>query len=123
MKRRLYGLMNVLLGLALAATAASLAVTGNNRISVTSTATTVTLSAPASALTLVNDTASVNELYAQVFSCGETVAAATTSSPIRLEPGEYVNLTHGYTEPGTAYCGLSVIAATNETATARYWVK
>lgn len=93
---------------------------GANSTSVTSTATTVTLSTPSSEVLLVNDVTSANEFYARLFACGDTAAAATTSSPIRLEPGESVSLTHNpRNQRGTGWCGYSLVTAAAETATAR----
>lgn len=96
-------------------------VSGNPSISVTSTATTTTISTTSGykSIVLKNDSASANELYARVFWCGETAAAATTASPIRLEPGDSITLTHGPTDGGSGYCAYSVVTAAAETATAR----
>lgn len=105
-------------------------VQGSAAISVTSTSATTALSRPAGDLTLISDTTSANELYARVFHCGDNVAAATTSSPIRLEPGESVSFsfrTQGEGDPATlsapGYCAFTVITAAAETATLRYLAK
>ncbi|HKQ02670.1 MAG TPA: hypothetical protein VJ735_20295 [Actinomycetes bacterium] len=99
-------------------------VAGNKGISVTSTSATTTFTNAVSELTVINDTASANELYARVFWCGEASAAATTSGPIRLEPGEFVNLKHNpRTETGIGYCAVSYVTAAAETATMRLVAK
>lgn len=107
--------------LALVAVMVYAEVGGGTSISVTQTVTTTTLATTSTgykSLTLINDAVSANEMYARVFSCGETAAAATTSS-IRLEPGESLSFTHGPTDAGGGYCAYSLICATGETATAR----
>jgi hypothetical protein len=97
---------------------------GSPSVSVTSTSTTVTLTRAAQSLTLINDAASANEIYARVFWCGEATGAATTSSSIRLEPGESVSYTYRAGEGGNgAYCAFSHITAAGETATLRYQAK
>jgi hypothetical protein len=103
-------------------------VAGNNGISVTSTSATTTLTTAASGLRLINDSTSANELYARVFWCGEVSAAATTASPIRLEPGESLGLTfNARTETGAGiawgYCAVSYVTAGGETATLRLVIK
>lgn len=104
-------------------------ISGNNGISVTSTSATTSFTTPMSSLRLINDSASANELYARVFRCGETSGAATTSSPIRLEPGESVGFTYsGTTEKVggiqvNGYCATSYITAAGETAILRLIAK
>lgn len=107
--------------LALVAVMVYAEVGGTNSISASQTVTTTTFGTLPGykSFTLINDAASANELYARVFTCNETAAAATTGSPIRLEPGESVSFTHGPTDAGQGYCAYSVICATGETATAR----
>lgn len=97
-------------------------VTTSNSISVTSTSQTLTIGSvtgnqPVDVL-VVNDSTSANEMYYRLFSCGETAAAATTSS-IRLEKGESRSYRHSQSEPGAGYCAISLVCANTETATAR----
>lgn len=95
-------------------------VSGSNAVSVTSTSQTITFGAHDTVI-LVNDSASANEAYARVFWCGETTAAATTSSPIRMEPGDFYTLRFNpRTEAGSGgYCAVSLVTAGGETATVR----
>lgn len=125
------GMAGLLLVGALAAGVALAEVTGSNSAAVDSSSDTVTFSTFKTSLTLINDAASANELYARVFHCGDTPAAATTASPIRLEPGESVtfNFAGGPEAQGAGlsssvgYCAFSYIAAATETATLRYLAK
>jgi hypothetical protein len=99
-------------------------VLGAPSISVTSTSATVTLTRGCRSLTLINDSASANELYTRVFWCGETTGAATTSSPVRLEPGESVTFNWENGEGGNGgYCAFAAVTAATETATMRYLAK
>lgn len=99
-------------------------VTGNPSISSTSTSATVNIGRSVQDLTLINDTASSNESYLRVFWCGEATGAATTSSPIRLEPGESLSLKFGASDGGNGgYCAFSHVTASAETATLRYVAK
>lgn len=92
--------------------------------SVTSTSATTFFSNARNEVTLINDTVSANELYARVFWCGETAAAATTTSPIRLEPGEWLNVRYSQGEGGNGgYCAVSYVASAAETATLRVLAK
>jgi len=103
-------------------------VLGSAGISATDTGATVTMSRGVATLTLINDAASANEAYFRVFWCGEPTGAATTASPIRLQPGESIAFTY---EPktesslssGTGYCHFSYICAGAETATIRWVAK
>lgn len=93
---------------------------GTNSISVTSVATTTTLSRTVATICISSDSASANELYARVFNSTETPAAATTSSPIVLTAGQSICLTHNTrTQPGTGWVGYSIVCDAGETATAR----
>ncbi len=98
----------------------------NNAVSVTQTSQTITIgirSEPAYDVLVVNDSASVNEMYIRLFDCNDTPAAATTSD-IRIEKGESRSYTRsrpasGDTQPLKGYCAVSLICAGSETATAR----
>lgn len=90
----------------------------SNAIAVTSTAQTVTLTGGPSDVLIVNDSTSANELYFRLFTCGETVAAATTAS-VRLEKGESRSYRLAGSEGGGGYCAISLVSASAETATAR----
>jgi hypothetical protein len=104
-------------------------VLGSQSVSVTQTTQTVQASRPAWSLTLINDSASANELYARVFCCGEPTGAAVaadSSTPIRLQPGESVGFKYNREQAecaqfGAGYCAFSVVCAAGETATLR-WV-
>lgn len=101
-------------------------VLGSSSVSSTSTSAPVQFARAVTDLTIINDTASANESFMRVFWCGEPIAAATTSSPIRLEPGESVSLKYGPGEGagvGTGYCGFTHITNAAETATLRYIAK
>jgi hypothetical protein len=104
-------------------------VVGDQGLSVTSTSATVTLTQAASSVRLINNSTSANKLFARLFWCGEASAAATTSSPIRIEPGESIGFTFNArteaTAPGTSwgYCAFSYVTAAAETATLRYLAK
>lgn len=105
---------------ALGAVAIRAEVGGNNSISVTSTATTTTLANVATTVCFISASASANKYFARLFVTGETPAAATSSSPIYVDAGKSVCLTHNpRTESGSGYIGYSVITAAAETATAR----
>ena len=109
-------------------TTAEAEVRGSQSVSVTSTSATVSISPGVTSLTLVNDAASANELYARVFWCGEPTAAsvaADSSTPIRLQPGEsigfkYNSQSEGAGSSGAGYCAFSHVAAAAETATLRW---
>jgi hypothetical protein len=105
-------------------TAARAEVLGSPSISSTSTSATVQLARSVRDLTLINDSASANEAYLRVFWCGEPTLAATTSSPIRLQPGESISFTIGPSDGGNGgYCAFSHVCDTAETATLRYVAK
>jgi hypothetical protein len=93
----------------------------NNAVAVTSTAQTITVGTtndPATDVLVLNDSTSSNEIYFRLFNCGDTVAAATTSS-VRLQPGESRSYRFSASEGGNGYCAVSVVCASAETATAR----
>jgi hypothetical protein len=127
--------MLLLFAIALLGTPVSAEVAGNNSISVTSAAaTTVTFSAAYTTVGFINGpdasgVASANEVYIRLFWCGETPAAATTSSPIRLQPGESVSFIFNPVSEASVsttckgYVGFSVITASTETANLRWFGK
>lgn len=94
----------------------------NNSVSVTQTAQTITVGTaanPAVDVFIMNDAASANETYHRLFSCGETVAAATSTNGARLQPGDFRSYRHAQSEPSVGYCAVSIVCASGETATAR----
>ena len=93
---------------------------GNKGISVTSTSATTTLARNTIDLTIINDTDSANEVYVRVFQSGDTPAAATTSSPIRLEPGESVGFRCDPRTSSCPYTAFSYVCDTAEMASIRY---
>lgn len=106
------------------ATATLAEVLGSPSVSSTSTSATVQIARSVTDLTLINDSASANESYLRVFWCGEPTLAATTSSPIRLEPGDSIALKIGPSDGGDGgYCAFSHVTAGGETATLRYIAK
>lgn len=103
--------------LLLAAVVAQAELLGSPGLSATQTSATATLARSAKGLTFFNDKASANEVYIRVFKTGETTGAATTSSPLRLEPGEAASLPSADSQLWSAF---SYVCATGETATLRY---
>lgn len=94
----------------------------NNSVSVTQSAQTITVGTaanPATDVLIVNDAASSHETYHRLFSCGETVSAATSTNGARLQPGDFRSYRRAQTESGTGYCAVSIVCASGETATAR----
>lgn len=97
--------------------------THGSSVSVTSTSATTSFTYARTSIWIKNDDASANELYFRLFHCGDTAAAATTSS-IRLDPGEAVTFEHdARSEAGLGYCALTYVTAAAETATLRYIAK
>lgn len=91
---------------------------GGTAVSATQTVTTTTMSTYVATVCFFNAAASANEVYGRLFNNTETAAAATTSSPIVLQPGESICLTHNTrTQPGKGWGAYSLICATGETAT------
>jgi len=123
MRRVLIGGCAAILCAALAVIALA-EVDGDNDVAITAVVTNVTFTTARSSVLLMNKATSANRLYARLFWCGETAAAATTASPILLEPGSSVTYTHNKnTETGLGYCGFSAITAAGETASLRWEAK
>jgi len=94
-------------------------VDGGTSLSVTQTSQTITFASTHGSVTIINDSASANEIYFRLFTTADTVAAATTAG-VRLEPGESLSFSFSsFSEPGTGYSAASIVCATGETATAR----
>lgn len=130
MRRRVL-LAFVALGL-LASTPSQGEVGGSVGISVTSTSATTTFTVRVSTVCLINcatagptGCSSANKLFARIFTTTETPAAATTSSPIRLEPGESVCLSHptSRSQSGSGWLAVSYVTAAAETATLKLLIQ
>lgn len=82
-------------------------------VAVTGTSATTTLARRASSLLLIGgdgSTANTVPVYCRTFTDTDTPAAATTSSPIKLAPGEAVSLRHDpRTAPGNGILAFSCI--------------
>ncbi len=104
--------------LILAATAS--AETGfNGPLSVTSTSQTVTFSTTRRVVTVINNSASSNELYFRLFNACDTAAAATTAYT-ELKPGESIKFQFdANSQCGQGWAAISLVCDTAETATAR----
>lgn len=91
----------------------------NGPLSVTSTSQTVTFAARRTSVTVINNSASANEMYVRVFTNCDTAAAATTAA-IEIKAGEIVTFSfNATTECGSGYTAISLVCDTAETATAR----
>lgn len=105
--------------LAVFALAAGAEVATSGPLSVTSTSQTITFSTRRSGVTIINNSASANELYFRLFTNCDTAAAATTSY-VELKPGESIGFSfNAQTECGSGYTAISLVCDTAETATAR----
>lgn len=108
------------LGAFLAAPAAAEVWNDPGGVSVTATSQTVTFPRHMSSVLILNDDAT-NEVYIRLFTCGDTVAAATTAS-LEIKLGKSRTFTKGETEPNY-YCAVSLVCDTAETATIRIEAK
>ena len=110
-------------GVVLMAALAFAEVAGNNNVAITDTATNVTFQTYYAVVLFENPQASSSTIYIRLFCDSETVAAATTASPIVLERGVIKTYTHERTDCGRGYGGFSAITATGTTATLRWEAK
>ena len=126
MRRLLFPACRLVAAVCLLAPEAAAEVLGSASLSSTSTSVTQAIARSVQSLTLINDSASASEAYLRVFWCGEPTGVATTTSPIRLQPGDSVTFTFGNSEGGgvgQGYCAFSYVCDTGETATLRYIAK
>ena len=101
-------------------------------VSVTATSQQVDLGGtpprPMSSVFLFNDDAT-NSVFARVFPCDETPAAAVpstddTTGSVEIKPGTGFTFPHDTrTEGGIAYCWVTLVCRSAETATARVVAK
>lgn len=90
-------------------------------VSVTATSQTVTFPRPMSSVLVLNDDAT-NEAYIRLFWCGDTVAAATTSS-LEIKATKSRSFTREKETEPNYYCAVTLVCDTAETATVRVEAK
>ena len=106
--------------LALALGAAAWAEVLGGSITVTVASATTTLGRTASSLSLSAPSTNAVAARCRVFTTSDTAAAATTSSPLVLDPGTTINIRHDpRTSSGSGYTSFACITASS-TATVTY---